>query len=130
MKIKHDLTKIVAGSLGIPTDHKNLKKLIGLWWWSPTEKSQGGLKLREEGLNAFTSAQIKCHRILIDQPIAYTSKMVIYLDNYIDSPWYISNRHMFVFGEKTAIQLVLYSGNIQKFLEAKAYRNRLTADKI
>ena len=130
MKIKHDLTLKVAEILALPHDPKNLKKLIGLWWWSPTEKPQGGLKLKQEGLNAFTSAQIKSHRILIDHPIEYTSKMVIYLDNYIDSPWYLSNRHMFVFGEKTAIQLVLYSGNIQKFLEAKAYRNRLTADKI
>jgi hypothetical protein len=130
MKIKHDLTKIVLERLGLPSDQKSIKKYIGLWWWSPIEKKQGGLKLKDDGLAALVSADIKYHKILIENHPEPTNKNIIYLDNYIDCPWYMSNRNFFVFGEKMAIQLVLYSGDIQKFLDAKAYRNRLTADKI
>lgn len=130
MKIKHDLTLIVARTLGLPVEPKDIKKYIGLWWWSPIEKSQGGLKLKEEGLQALVTAEIKHHRITVENFPDPTNKNIIYLDNYIDCPWYLNNRYIYVFSERMAIQLVLYSGNIQKFLDAKAYRNRLTADKV
>jgi len=35
------------------------------------------------------------------------------------SPFYLTNKRIWVFGEKMAVQLVLFSGNIAKFHRAQ-----------
>jgi hypothetical protein len=50
----------------------------------------------------------------------YNNQEIIWLDNFIDCPWFLTKKEIFVFGEKMAVQLVLFSGNIKKFAHAKA----------
>lgn len=120
MKIKNDLTKYVASELGLNTDEKTLKKLIPTWWANPRQKAKGGLRLTEQGFDALQKADIKAHQIRFEEPVFYTNQLVIWLDNFIDCPWYVTNKAIWVFGEKMAVQLVLFSGNIAKFSAAKA----------
>jgi hypothetical protein len=37
----------------------------------------------------------------------------------MDCPFYLNNKRIWVFGEKMAVQLVLFSGNIAKFQRAR-----------
>jgi hypothetical protein len=119
MNQKIDLTKYVAEHSGLPTDEKSIRKLVAQWWQNPRKKEKGGLRLTDEGFARLTT-QIKAHRVRFDHPVEYTNQLIIQLDNFIDCPWYVSNKEIFVFSEKMAVQLVLFSGNIAKFSSAKA----------
>jgi hypothetical protein len=119
MNQKIELTTYVAKESSLPADEKSIKKLIPVWWQNPRIKSKGGLRLTDEGFARFTT-QLKAHRVRFDQPVEYTNQLIIRLDNFIDCPWYVSKKEIYVFSEKMAVQLVLFSGNIAKFSSAKA----------
>jgi hypothetical protein len=119
MNQKIELTTYVAKESGLPADEKSIKKLIPQWWQNPRTKTKGGLRLTDEGFARFTT-QLKAHRVRFDQPVEYTNQLIIQLDNFIDCPWYVSKKEIYVFSEKMAVQLVLFSGNIAKFSSAKA----------
>ena len=120
MNPKHDLTKIVLNALNLSSDEESIRKHTILWWINPRPKAEGGLRLTKDGFAAFEKADIKIHKIRLSKEMVYTNQIIIWLDNYIDCPWFIDNRHIYILGEKMAIQLVLFSGDIEKFVRAKA----------
>lgn len=119
MNQKIDITKYVATQFGLPTDDNAINRLIPQWWYNPRKKETGGLRLTDEGFARLT-AHVKSHKIDFDEPITYTNQLIIWLDNFIDCPWYVTKKEIFVFNEKIAVQLVLFSGDIVRFSAAKA----------
>jgi hypothetical protein len=119
MNQKIDITKYIAEQSGLPTDEKSIRKLIAQWWQNPRNKEKGGLRLTDEGFSRLTT-QFTAHKVRFEEPVEYTNRLIIQLDNFIDCPWYITNKAVFVFNDKMAVQLVLFSGNIAKFSTAKA----------
>jgi len=119
MDQKIDITKYVAEQSGLPTDPKSLKKWTAQWRCNPRQKLKGGLKLTDEGFARLTT-QFKCHKVILEEPIEYTNQMILRFDNWITCPWYITNKHIYVFNDKTAVELVLFSGNVRRFFSAKA----------
>lgn len=120
MSIKLDLTKYVADQLGLETDQKNIQGLKRLWWRHTKDKPKGGLRLTEKGFESLKAVDIKFHKITIEKDLIWTNQMTIWLDNFIDCPWFLTNLEIWVTTEKMAIQLVLFSGDVQKFLYSKA----------
>ena len=123
---RSDITKYLAEQFNLPTDEKNLKKLNSAWWANPRKKQNGGLRLSDEGF-ARASAHIKSHRVAFDQPVVYTNQLIIWLDKFITCPWYVTKKEIYVFDERMAVQLVLFSGNIARFGAAKARKPKSTA---
>ena len=119
MNQKSDITKYVAEQFGLSTDEKSIRKLTAQWWQNPRKKEKGGLRLTDEGFARLT-AHFTAHKVRFEDPVEYTNRLIIQLDNFIDCPWYITNKAVFVFNDKMAVQLVLFSGNIAKFSTAKA----------
>ena len=119
MNQKSDITKYVEEQFGLSTDEKSIRKLIAQWWQNPRNKEKGGLRLTDEGFARLT-AHFTAHKVRFEDPVEYTNRLIIQLDNFIDCPWYITNKAVFVFNDKMAVQLVLFSGNIAKFSTAKA----------
>lgn len=119
MNPKHEITRLVLESLGLPADEKRIKQTIPTWWFSTRNKDKGGLRLTEQGFECLQKADIKCYEIKFDEPIVVTNELIIWIDQNIDCPFFLSNKQIWVFGEKTAIQLVLFSGNIAKFHRAQ-----------
>ena len=103
----------------MPADEKRIKQTIPTWWFSTRNKDKGGLRLTEQGFECLQKADIKCYEIKFDEPIVVTNELIIWIDQNIDCPFFLSNKQIWVFGEKTAIQLVLFSGNIAKFHRAQ-----------
>jgi hypothetical protein len=119
MNQKIDITKYIAEQSGLPTDEKSIRKLTAQWWQNPRKKEKGGLRLTDEGFARLT-AHFTAHKVRFEDPVEYTNRLIIQLDNFIDCPWYITNKAVFVFNDKMAVQLVLFSGNIARFSTAKA----------
>jgi hypothetical protein len=117
MNQKVELTRYIAKSLNILCDEK---KLIHYLWKNPRIKDKGGLRLTLEGYTKIKEAGLKEYRIRFEDSMFIQNKHLIWLDNFIDCPWFITQKEIIVFGEKMAIQMVLFSGDVVKFTTAKA----------
>lgn len=122
---KIDITKYLAEQEGLSYDDPNLKKLLAVIWQNPRIKESGGLRLTEKGFEVM-SKHFKSHKINFEDPIdsqenwKWSNQLVLRLDNYIDCPWFVNHKSVWVFSDKMAVQLVLFSGDIKKFTTAKA----------
>lgn len=118
---KSQLTKLVSEHLGWPTDSKSLQKNHTIIWQNPRKKDVGGMRLSEQGYEVFTSQmEMKSYDIEFPKDFTLTNQVMIWLDRFIDGPWYVTKKSIVVFKEKTAVQLILFSGDVQKFGLAKA----------
>lgn len=120
MDTKTALTKTLLEQLGMDVNDNEVHKYRKVFWQNPRKKDENGLRLTDAGMLAFERADIKGYPIRFPKDTEWTSKLVIWLDKFIDCPYYIGVKEIVVFSEKMAIQLVLFSGDLQKFGLAKA----------
>lgn len=120
MDYKVVLTKQFLEQLGLPSDDATIAKYLFIWWQNPRKEGASGLKLREEGfLTLTTKLNIKAYPIRFPKETVWTSQLIVRLNKFIDCPYYIDKKEIYVFSERMAIQLVLFSGDITKFGLAK-----------
>lgn len=118
---KTQLTLLVSSQLGWLSDPKNLEKNISIVWQNPRKKLKGGLRLTDKGFDVFTKElEMKSYTIEFPKDLTLTNQIIIWLDRFIDGPWYINKKSIIVFKEKMAVQLILFSGDVQQFGLAKA----------
>jgi hypothetical protein len=121
MDIKHHLTQLVSTQLGWPTDPKALEKNLAVLWINPRKKAVGGMRLTDAGFKVFTDdMDMKSYDIAFPNEFTLTNQVMIWLDRFIDGPYFLDKKSIVVFKEKTAVQLILFSGDVQKFGVAKA----------
>ena len=63
---------------------------------------------------------IKHYYMEFPKDLTLTNQTTIWLDRFIEGPYHIAKNGISVFKEKTAVQLILFSGDVQKFGLAKA----------
>lgn len=121
LSVKEQLTKMICEHLGWPTEGPTLSKNCQIIWQNPRKKDIGGMRLTDEGFDILTNRmEIKSYDIGFPKEFTLTNQTTIWLDHFIDGPYYITKKSIVVFKEKTAVQLVLFSGDVQKFGIAKA----------
>lgn len=129
--IKSDLTKLISQQMGWLTDEKTLEKSSSIIWQNNRNKSVGGLRLTDEGLRICCEVlELKKYDISFPRELTITNQTMIWLDRFIDSPYYINKKSIIVFKEKTAVQLILFSGDVQKFGLAKAISNQKNPENL
>jgi len=120
MNFKKPLTKLVCTQLGWLTDLKTFQKCYNLIWQNPRDKDQGGMRLTDQGFTIFTEKmEMKSYEIQFPKDLIFTNQVLVWLDRFIDGPYYITKSSIIVFKEKTAVQLILFNGDIQRFGQAK-----------
>lgn len=125
MSLKTEITKHVLETMGLEATEERVRKTIPIWWFSTRQKEKGGLRLTDQGFEAFQTAGIKDYKVKFEDKIHFTNQLIIWLDQLIDCPFYLRNKEIYVFSEKIAVQLVLFSGDVQKYTTAKV-RSRST----
>lgn len=119
---KTEITKYLAEQEGLASDDPHLKKLLSVFWQNPRIKAEGGMRLTQTGFETMAK-YFKSHFVRFEETregFKYTNQLILRLDNYINCPWHINHRGVWVFEDKMAVQLVLFAGNIEKFTAAKA----------
>lgn len=120
MNQKVELTKYIINTLGLRSpNEKNFKSWLHIIWQNPRLKLKGGFRLTQQGFDLFSKSDIKCFEIKSEKDnFIQDNKFILWLDNHFNSPFYITRNKIYVFDEHLAVQLVLFSGNIEDYYQA------------
>lgn len=97
-------------------------------WMSHREKKTGGFRLTEAGFCTLKdSLEYKAYEIEYPKEDGFmiTNNTIIQLDRFIDCPYFLDKKQIWVFREKMAVQLILFSGDIQKFAKSRKEAQKL-----
>ena len=118
-------TKIVLKQLGKTVNDATVAQYMPVWWQNTRQKDTGGLRLTEDGLDAFIQAEIATYDIPYPMDMPLTTQVIIFLDQFIDCPYYLNHRSIVVTNEKKAVELALFSGDLRKYGLTKAMNRQL-----
>jgi hypothetical protein len=123
-------TRVFLKAAGYEIDSEaELKKYQGVWWWNNRSKDEGGLRLTEQGFEFITdTAGIKTYKVDFPSEFSVTPQVLIWLDRFIDSPYYITKKDITVMKERAAFELYLFSGDVRKLGHNKALSKRLSQE--
>lgn len=125
---KDTYTRVFLKAAEESTDADTVKQCRSVWWWNVRAKSSGGLRMTESALEFIQTCDIKIYKVDFPKDFAITSQVLLWLDNYIDSPYYITKKFIVVLKERAAFELYLFSGDIKKFGHNKALTRRLSQE--
>ena len=129
MDLKDTYTSVFLKAAGQPFDENIIKKVRGAWWQNVMGKDHGGLRLTDQGLEFIeTYSQIKTYKVEILKEISITPQILVWLDQFIESPYHLTKKHIIVLKEKSAFELYLFHGDVRKMGYAKAMHQRLSQE--
>jgi hypothetical protein len=125
MITKNVLTKIFLQQWGKSTDDANVNLYSHKWWQSNRVNKQTAFRLSDDGFEFLTNTlELKSYEIPFTEPIELSPQTIIFLERYIDCPYYLTNESISVFSEKKSFELYLFSDDIRKFGLIKAMNER------
>jgi len=121
MNWKETYTKIFLKQSNKTINDITVKEYLPVWWQNTRAKDQGGLRLTEEGYR-FVTEEIELQTYDVPFPADFdlTTNVVIWLDKFIDCPYYLWSKGIVVTDEKKALELHLFSGDVKKYGLTKA----------
>ena len=126
---KESYTKIFLQQWDKSTDPANLELYQRKWFINNRTKDGGGLRLTDDGYMFLTGElELREYEIPFTAEIELSPQTIIFLDRYIDCPYYLTNQSITVFSEKKSFELYLFSDDIRKFGLIKAMKNRQNTD--
>jgi len=116
MNWKETYTKIFLKQADISIGENTMQEYMPKWWKNSRNKESGGLRLTDEGLT-FIKDKLQLQTYDVPFPIDFnlTTQTIIFLDKYIDCPYYLADDGVIVTNEKKAMELMLFSGDIRKY---------------
>jgi hypothetical protein len=122
-------TKIFLKQWDKSSDETNVRLFQRKWFLNNRTKIGGGLRLTEDGFEFLTDElDLACYEIPFTEPIDLSPQTIIFLDRYIDCPYFLTNQSITVFSEKKSFELYLFSDDIRKFGLMKAMKNRQSTE--
>ena len=123
MNWKETYTKVFLNQAGIAIRDSSLAEYMPVWWQNTREKDSGGLRLTEAGLLfLMEKIELATYDIPFPPDFKITTQVVIFLDKFIDCPYFLTNKGLTVTNEKKALELHLFSGDVRKYGLAKALK--------
>jgi len=118
-------TKIFLKQADKSINEVSVKEHLSLWWQNTRSKEQGGLRLTEEGFR-FITEELDLQTYDIPYPLDFelTTNTIIWLDNFIDCPYFLGRKGIVVTNERKALELTLFSGDVRKYGLTKALNNQ------
>lgn len=123
MTSKESLTKIFLSQWGKSTDPANVELYFRKWWKS---NRKTGFRLSDAGFEFLTDdLDLACYEVPFTESIELSPQTIIFLDRYLDCPYYLTERSITVFSERRSFELYMFSDDIRKYGLIKAMNDRL-----
>lgn len=120
MNWKEAYTKIFLKELGKSTNEVAVSQHMPLWWKNTRNKGKSGLRLTDTGFEVLSEIGLATYDIPYPHDMPLTTQIIIYLDQLIDCPYYLTNRSIIVTDERKAVELTMFSGDLRKYGLTKA----------
>jgi hypothetical protein len=119
------LTKIFLQQWGKSMDDANIKLFSRKWWQSTRAGKQNNFRLSDDGYEFLVKElDLKEYEIPFTEPIELSPQTLIFLERYVDCPYYLTPMSITVFSERKGFELMLFSDDIRKFGIIKAMNER------
>lgn len=119
------LTKIFLQQWGKSVDDANLNMYSRTWWQSNRVNKQNAFRLSDKGFEFLTTElDLKSYEVPFTESIELSPQTIIFLERYIDCPYFLTTESITVFSEKKSFELYLFSDDIRKFGLIKAMNER------
>ena len=119
------LTKIFLQQWGKTIDETNVDMYSRTWWQSNRVGKDNAFRLSDKGYEFLVSElDLKEYEIPFTEPIELSPQTIIFLERYIDCPYYLTAESITVFSERKSFELYLFSDDIRKFGLIKAMNER------
>ena len=121
MNSKETYTKIFLKQADIAISETSLKQYMPLWWQNTRGKEIGGLRLTDDGFDFLVEKiDLQMYEVPFPKDFKLTTQTVIFLDRFINCPYYLTPRSIYVTDEKKSMELHLFSGDLRKYGLVKA----------
>ena len=121
MDTKTAYTRTFMGLLEQPIHDESIKTNYYSWWQNVRESYQArSLRLTKLGLDTIKKLDIKTYDIAFPDKIIFTPQTYLWLDEYVDCPYFVDKKKIIVTMEKMALQLMMFAGDITKYGLARA----------
>ncbi len=118
------LTKIFLQQWGKSLDDANVS-MYSRTWWQSNRSGKNSFRLSDKGYEFLISELgLVEYEIPFTDPIELSPQTIIFLERYIDCPYYLTTQSITVFSEKKSFELYLFSDDIRKFGLIKAMNER------
>lgn len=129
MDRKDTYTSVFLKAAGQPHDEEYVKKIRAVWWFSTRGKDVGGLRMTDQCLEFVeTKSEIKTYKIELPKDMTIGPQVLVWMDQFLDSPFHLQKRYIKVLSEKAAFELYLFAGDVRKMGAAKALNKRLSQE--
>ena len=119
------LTKIFLQQWGKSIDDANVQLFSRKWWQSTRVGKDSAFRLSDEGYEFLVKElDLREYEIPFTEPIELSPQTIIFLERYVDCPYYLTNMSITVFSERKSFELMLFSDDIRKFGLVKAMTER------
>ena len=120
---KETYTKIFLKQADIAISDVTMKEYMSTLWQNTRSKDEGGLRLTDAGIEFLKDKlELATYEIPFPKDFDLTTNTIIWLDQFIDCPYYLTNKAIHVTNEKKAVELTLFSGDLRKYGITKAMK--------
>jgi len=121
---RNTLTKIFLEQWGKSADEANLE-MYNRTWWQSNRSGKQSFRLSDTGyMFLVQELSLREYEIPFTEPIELSPQTIIFLERYLDTPYYLTNQSITVFTERKSFELMLFSDDIRKFGLIKAINER------
>lgn len=118
---KETYTKVFLKQAEIAISDVTMKEYMSTLWQNTRVKEEGGLRLTDYGLEFLKSKlELATYEIPFPKDFELTTNTIIWLDQFIDCPYWLCKYSIEVTDEKKALELHLFSGDVKKYGLTKA----------
>jgi len=121
MDRKTAYTRTFMQLLEQPIHDETVKNNYYTWWQNVRESYQArSLRLTKQGFEMLESIDLKTYTVKFPQKIIFTPQTYLWLDEFVDCPYFVDKSKIIVTMEKMALQLMLFAGDVTKYGLARA----------
>tara|TARA_B100001057_G_scaffold93152_1_gene89500 strand:+ start:4431 stop:4811 length:381 start_codon:yes stop_codon:yes gene_type:complete len=118
---KETYTKVFLKQAEIAISDVTMKEYMSKLWQNIRVKDQGGLRLTDAGIEFLKDKlELATYEIPFPKDFELTTNTIIWLDQFIDCPYWLCKYSIEVTDEKKALELHLFSGDVKKYGLTKA----------
>ena len=121
MDVKTAYTRTFMQLLNQPDHEETLKTYYYTWWQNVRESYQArSLRMTKSGLEVLKKLEIKTYSIKFPDKIIFTPQTFLWLDEFVDCPYFVDKKQIVVSMERMALQLMTFAGDVTKYGLARA----------